>query len=62
MEDILMPDQIAEPNAKIQENAWIKREKIELRKIALDSAIRTGAPDLVKAAQEVYEWLIEDLI
>lgn len=59
------PEQmLAEHNAKIQEDMWLRRERIELRKLALEMTRSLNLPSASQALEEadkIYDWLIKVL-
>ncbi len=55
---------LIDQNAKQQHESWLKSERLNCRKRAMEIALQIklkGGCDLYKEAQTIYEWLTKDL-
>lgn len=57
-------EQQADVNAKAQHESWLKAEKLNCRKRAMEYAVQIKIKDgcdIYSEAQKMYDWLIKDL-
>lgn len=61
----MTPEEISKNDAKIQNELWVKVEKLACRKAALEYAKKccnSNIPKyLLENADEIYDWLIKEL-
>jgi hypothetical protein len=60
----MTPEQSQEQNVKLQNEYWLRSQKLDCRRLSLEYAsklIPSGVNVLIGDSEQIYNWLTEDL-